>query len=62
MILRFEPVDLLSSTPFEMEIGDFCEQFHRSTLDKLSLYYLLLLRDVSNEVSLDILWGVLALT
>lgn len=57
MILRFEPVDLLSSIPFELEMGDFCEQFHRSTLDKLSLYYLLLIRDVTNEVSSNITSG-----
>ena len=46
--LRFDPVDLLAEG--EMELDEFLDKYQRSTVEKLGLYYFLLVRDVANKV------------
>ncbi|KAI5481537.1 hypothetical protein MNV49_004294 [Pseudohyphozyma bogoriensis] len=49
-LLRFSPLDLLSSATSPVVAKDFLEEHHRSTMEKLGFYYFLLSRDKSNQV------------
>lgn len=54
--LRFDPVDLLAGG--EVELEEFLEKYQRSTVEKLGLYYFLLVRDTANKVRSSALSGV----